>query len=93
MAKKRQQKHKQLPFPGQLTFQLGPTEPIDIRSVDEAWCDYRLTDGTVLSVKPMVADIQRVKGKYNEQGDPLYLVTGALVIRTKSPARLKKKGK
>ena len=77
-------------LPGQL-LQLGPTVPIDVRSVIEGWSDYKLSDGSVLSVKPMVADVQRVRGKYTDQGDPLYLVTGGLVIRTKSPRKLRKK--
>lgn len=91
MAKRRKHLSVDPTLPGQIAS-LGPMISVDIKSVVEGWSDYRLSDGSVLSVKPMIADVRRVKGKFNEQGDPLYLVTGAMVIRTKAPPRLRKKG-
>lgn len=72
---------------------VGPTVPVDIKTAVEEWSEYRLSDGSVLSVKPLVADVRRVKGKFNDHGDPLYLVTGGMVIRTKAPRKLRRKGR
>lgn len=68
-----------------------PATPVDITKTEDAWSKYTLEDGSVLSVKPVIAEVRRVKGGYNENGDPLYMISTTLVVRTSAPEKLKQK--
>ena len=91
MTKKRKSR-KIVPPPQPFGVQ-GPTKAVDVVKAAENWSEYKLSDGTSLFLKPIVAEVRHVIGKYNEQGDPIYLITGTTIIRSKAPQRLRRKTK
>ena len=63
---------------------------IEIVEAKEAWSEYRLADGTVLRVKPVVIAVTRVDGAETTDGEPVYnmkstLVTDVRSVRTSGP--------
>lgn len=57
----------------------------------EKWNKYILHDGTELKLKAVVAEILRVEGQYNQNGDPVYTVNASLILNSNSPENLKRK--
>lgn len=47
---------------------------LDFSVVTDGTARYRLEDGTVIRVKPVVVSVLRVEGEQNELGEPVYLV-------------------
>jgi hypothetical protein len=56
----------------------------------EVWSDYRLADGTVLRIKPVMITISRVQGEHTIEGDPVYNMKSTLVTDVRAPQELKK---
>ncbi len=69
----------------------APSVPVDIVSVKELWSKCRLKDGTILRIRPVVAEVRRTQNKFDELGQPIYLVKTAIITTVKSPKRLHKK--
>ena len=69
----------------------APSVPVDIVSVKELWSECRLKDGTILRIRPVVAEVRRAQNQFNELGQPIYLVKTAMITSAKSPKRLYKK--
>lgn len=90
MAKKRKLR-KIVPPPQTFAVQ-GPTKAVDVVRAEENWSEFKLSDGTILFLKPVVVEVRHVIGKYNDQGDPVYLITGTTITRSKAPKRLRRKG-
>lgn len=71
---------------------LGVIEGVPV-SVDESverWTELRLADGSVLRLKPQVIRVIRANGKYDPEGNPLYVVQGGqMMVVTSVPAHLK----
>lgn len=57
---------------------LSPTE-VDVAEAKEAWSEYRLTDGTVLRIKPVMIGVSRVNGAETDDGEPTYNMRSTLV--------------
>jgi hypothetical protein len=55
-----------------------PTE-IEVVEAKEAWSEYRLADGTVLRVKPIMIAVTRVDGAETADGEPVYNMKSTLV--------------
>jgi hypothetical protein len=55
-----------------------PTE-IEVLEAREAWSEYRLADGTVLRVKPIMIAISRLEGAEATNGEPVYTMKSTLV--------------
>lgn len=93
-AKKKKAAKKQ---PGEIFqprfFDVGQTVPIEVKKANEQISEYKLSDGTTMTLKNIILGVKRAVGKYNQEGDPIYLVNAGLVVNTKVPARLKFKGK
>ena len=70
-----------------------PSEPREVTKSKEAWSEYSLDDGAVLRVRPIVVEARRAKGKFTEEGNPLYYVRIGFILGTRAPARLKRKPK
>ncbi len=68
----------------------GPLDGTEIgfRAVGEHWNEYLLDDGTILRNKSVLTDIVRVEGKYNEEGQPLYLFKTQNVSSSSVPPEL-----
>ena len=58
----------------------------------ENWSSYILEDGTKIRMRLVVAEIVRLKGEYNQDGEPIYIVKSTNVVTTTDvPEHLKKK--
>jgi len=66
-------------------------EVIDFRSSGEHWNEYLLDDGTVLKLKPVVTEILRVEGHYDQMGNPAYVLQSTNVVAADSPDELKRR--
>lgn len=47
---------------------------LDFSVLQDGAARYKLEDGTVLRVKPVVVSVLRVEGEVNELGEPVYLL-------------------
>lgn len=52
---------------------------IDVLEAKETWSEYRLADGTVLRVKPVMIAVTRVVDAQSVDGEPLYNMKSTLV--------------
>ncbi|MBZ0139703.1 MAG: hypothetical protein K8H87_07990 [Pseudorhodoplanes sp.] len=52
---------------------------------------FKLSDGTTLRVWPIIGDVRRAIGQFNDKGQPLYLLTVGHRIETEAPRKLLKK--
>jgi hypothetical protein len=67
-------------------------EEIEFESIEgEKWNKYLLHDGTELKLKAIVAEILRVEGQFQPNGDPVYTVNASVVVNTNAPEQLKRK--
>lgn len=69
-----------------LAVSLQDTTDVEVLSAKEAWSEYRLADGTVLRVKPIMIDVSRVAEAQTGDGDPVYNMRSTLVTDVR-PAR------
>jgi hypothetical protein len=67
----------------------GRMKDVSVVKTKEAWNEFKLSDGTVLLVKPAIVEARRVIGQYNPDGEPLYVISIAMVTRTRAPQSLK----
>jgi hypothetical protein len=56
---------------------------IEVVEAKEAWSEYRLADGTVLRVKPVMIAVSRVDGAETADGEPVYNMKSTLVTDVK----------
>jgi hypothetical protein len=52
---------------------------VEVVEAREAWSEYRLADGTVLRVKPVMIAITRVEGAEATNGEPVYNMKSTLI--------------
>ena len=65
---------------------------VSFGAINEEWDVYRLNDGTTLKFKSVVANIVRLDDKYNDVGDPIYLVDSRNVVTCTEIAEHLRKG-
>ena len=58
--------------------------------VREDWNEYELEDGTIIRMKPVVAEVLRIVDHWDTEGNPVYQVKSANVLMVKAPDHLKK---
>jgi hypothetical protein len=63
---------------------------VDVLEAKEVWSEYRLADGTVLRIKPVMIAVARVEGEHTLDGDPVYNMKSTLVTDLRAPQELKK---
>lgn len=64
--------------------------PVSVEESVERWTELKLADGSVLRIKPQVIRVIRANGKYDPEGNPLYIVQGGqMMVVTSVPAHLK----
>jgi hypothetical protein len=67
---------------------------LDFEEQEERWNTYKLGDGTTLKVKLVLNGVKRLKDKYRDDGEPIYLINSHNVVRTvNTPQELKLKPK
>lgn len=69
----------------------GPSDPIEVVSVNENWSECTLEDGTIIRIRPVVAEVRRQRNKFDDAGEPIYNVKTALLLSSRSPKKLHKK--
>ena len=78
---------RKIPFPDGSEAE---AEVVINRATGEYWNEYLLEDGTVLRLKPIVTEVLKVIGQYDNAGNPLYIVSATNVIAIDSPDELRK---
>jgi hypothetical protein len=58
---------------------------VDVLEAKECWSEYRLADGTVLRVKPIMIAVTRVDDMEGAGGEPVYNMKSTLVTDVRSP--------
>ncbi len=66
--------------------------PIDINQTSEYWNQYLLDDGAVIKMKLVATKVLRVDIKYDQEGNPLYIIQSTNITSVNAPDNLKKKG-
>jgi len=64
---------------------------VDFQTRKEDWNEYQLMDGSVIKMKAVVGDIVRIEGKFDNEGNPVYVVRSNNVLMVRSPDNLKRK--
>lgn len=64
-------------------------EEVDFEPLAERWNEYRLSDGTLLKMKLAITKIIRLE-KYNDVGEPIYLVSSNNLLSVSVPPNLMK---
>ena len=59
---------------------------IDVLEAKETWSEYRLADGTVLRVKPVMIAVTRVVDAQSVDGEPLYNMKSTLITDVRAAA-------
>jgi hypothetical protein len=65
---------------------------MDINQTNEYWNQYLLDDGTVIKMKLVATKVLRVDNKYDQEGNPLYIIQSTNVTSVNALDNLKKKG-
>ena len=63
---------------------------VDFQTRKEDWNEQQLMDGSTIKMKLVVAEIFRVEGRYDNEGNPIYVVKSNNVLIVRSPDDLKK---
>ena len=63
---------------------------VDVLEAKEVWSEYRLADGTVLRIKPIMIAVSRLEGEHTLEGDPVYNMKSTVVTDLRVPQELKK---
>lgn len=82
------ERKKVYPVPG------GPAvegEVVDIKKADEQWSTYELDDGSKIKVRMVIAEVTRLIGLYDNEGNPVYSTRGSPIQMVTAPSNLRKK--
>jgi hypothetical protein len=66
---------------------LAGTSEVEVVEARETWSEYRLIDGTVLRVKPIMIAISRVADGDATNGEPVYNMKSTLVTDVRGVKR------
>jgi hypothetical protein len=65
---------------------LASTE-VDVVEAKETWSEYRLADGTVLRIKPIMISVSRVGEPQSPDEEPVYSMKSTLVTDVRAAHR------
>ena len=66
---------------------LPPTTEVEVVETREVWSEYRLADGSVLRVKPIVISVSRVDDARSAEGEPVYTMKSTLITDVRAAPR------
>lgn len=75
-----------VPFEGKTVDGLD----MDFKSIKEDWNEYQINDGTIVRMKVVVVNIAKLTDKYDNEGNPVYIVKTSNVLAISAPEKLKK---
>jgi hypothetical protein len=64
--------------------------PLEFRPVSEPWAEYMVEDGSKIRVRTIAAEILRIDGETDADGNPLYIVRSGNVMSVAAPDSLLK---
>ena len=68
---------------------LGTLEGVDVAVTEshERWTEVLLADGTTVRLKPNVLTVTRIDGKYDNEGNPVYVVNSQqmMIVQNVAP--------
>ncbi len=67
-----------------------PAIELGFRVSGEHWNEYLADDGSVIRLKPVVTQILRVEGLYDQSGDPVYVINSTNVVSVSAAEDLRK---
>jgi hypothetical protein len=67
-------------------------EVVGFRTTGEHWNEYLLEDGTLFKIKLVLTEIVRLKGQYDQSGNPVYAATHTQVTAVDAPESLRRPG-
>ncbi len=53
---------------------------VDVVESTERFSDIRLEDGTLVRIRPVIVEVIRIEGKWDNEGKPLYVIRSANVM-------------
>jgi hypothetical protein len=59
------------------------------RATGEFWNEYLVDDGSVLRLKIVMTEVNRLDGEYDDEGQPVYAVKSVKAIRVSAPKHLR----
>ena len=65
---------------------LQSSTEIEMLEAKERWSEYRLADGTILRLKPVMIAIFRADGQLTPAGEPVYNMKSTLITDVRVPA-------
>ncbi len=68
------------------------TTEIEMLEAKESWSVYRLSDGTILRIKPVMIAVFRADGQHTADGEPVYSMKSTLITDVRAPAAATKSG-
>ncbi|MGI8777311.1 MAG: hypothetical protein ACR2LJ_07960 [Acidimicrobiales bacterium] len=71
--------------------QMHDATELGYRATGEYWNEYLLDDGTIVRLKPIVVQVLRIDGVYDEEGTPVYAVKANNVVVSSAPDELMRK--
>ncbi len=57
----------------------------------EYWNEYLVDDGSLLRVKLVATEVLRLDGRYDAEGNPIYILNSANIMTVEAPEELKHK--
>jgi len=63
---------------------------LDFKTLKEEWNEYQVTDGSIIRMKVVVTNIAKVPDKYDNAGNPIYVVKSSNVLTVLAPEKLRK---
>jgi len=63
---------------------------MEFKSIKEDWNEYQINDGTIVRLKVVVTNVARITDKYDNDGNPIYVVKSSNVLSISAPEKLKK---
>lgn len=61
---------------------------VEISNASEPWCDYELSDGSVIRIKTIVSEIWRIENEFDANGNPVYYVKATNVLNVSPPGEI-----
>lgn len=75
---------KNMPTPDQQITANDIANEVEFDIVKEDWAEYLLKTGTKIKVKPVLVKVTKTS-KFNNFGDPIYLVDSQVIVRQEEP--------
>lgn len=84
-------------MPGKRTITLADGSEVEAtvmtyRSGGEHWNEYLVDDGAVIRIKLVATEVVRLDGRYDQAGNPVYLVQSTNVMAVDAPENLRQGG-